>query len=117
MKKIIEFIHEYRELIITNIILCILTVTEAVIAVCGHTVISGIVAIAAFVAACILFAFFPYGEESIAVITSLANAIGFSFAIFYKPERAYLAYLTVAFVIIGFAFQMVLSQNRADGRL
>ena len=117
MKKIIEFIREYRELIITNIILCILTVTEAAIAICGHTVISGIVAITVFVAACVLFAFFPYGEESIAAITSLANAIGFGLLMFYKPERAYLAYMTVTFVIIGFTFQMILSQNRAEGRL
>ena len=117
MKKIISFISENRELILTNIILCILTVTEAAIAVCGHNIISGIIAIGVFVAACILFALFPYGEESIAAITSLSNAVGFGIAMFYKPERAYLAYLAVTFVVIGFTFQMILSQNRADGRL
>mgnify|MGYP003304336609 CR=1 FL=1 len=117
MKKIISFIRENRELIITNIILSILTITEAVMAICKHNIISGVIAIAAFMIACILFKLFPYGEECIAAITSLANAIGFGLAMFYKPERVYFAYIALVFVIIGFTFQMVLSQNRADGRL
>ena len=89
MKKLFNSIRENRELIVTNLILLTLTFAETMVALTGHTVIAGIIAIAAFVAAMIFFFVAPYGEQTIAGITTMFNAFAFGIGMLYSPERTY----------------------------
>ena len=117
MKKILESIRKNRELIITNMIVLALTFTEAIIALTGHTTIAGIVAIAVFICAVVFFIAAPYGEQVIAACTTMCNAAAFGIGMFYNAERTYIAYVTIAFVVIGFVLEYILTDNRKIGRL
>ena len=117
MKKMIRSIRENSQLIITNIIILTLTFTETMLAITGHTTIAGIVAITAFVGAMILFFIAPYGEETIAAITTMFNAFAFGIGMFYSPERTWIAYIAIVLAIFGFVFEVILTDNRRIGRL